>query len=134
MRRTHTMKVMLLLVTASIASCTDGRAQKPELLPKPRIGVHTPSAGLSSGTEGLRKFGVRPEASISGNVIFKPDPPRFSMNDQGAAAEAAEIDPGILIVPDPSIDARILWLKPPAPLDPEMIVPQERGDPQGNEP
>lgn len=64
--------------------------------------------------------GTRPQLRVRVDT-FPPDSAQNAAVD--SALEAAEVDPGILIFPDTSVEAQIQTITPPRRVDPEMILP-----------
>ena len=59
-----------------------------------------------------------------------PDSAQPEARSYQAALEAAKVDPGILLFPDTTVEAKIRIITPPSQVDPGMIRPEQ--DPQGD--
>ena len=63
------------------------------------------------------RFGARLDSLLR-------DSARPKIGSYQAALRAAEVDPGIVLFPDTTVDAKIRTITPPRAVDPEMIVPK----------
>jgi len=115
----------------------ESAAQPTDGPPAPRINFVTPVPGdpvpadpIPGATvdfaEGDLSRGV-PDSLRPEHRFPRPDSARFLASAHRSALEAAEVDPGIVIFPDVSMDPQIIQIEPPENVDPHMMIPRQPG-------
>ena len=105
---------LLLLFCATLLSPTGdlfAQNKPPSLRAEIGVGIPKPLASRSSSTSLLSQKPIYSDSTLV-------SPPTASPGKQ-----AADIDPGIWLKPDSTIDAKIMLLIPRADVDPKMILP-----------
>ena len=90
--------------------------------PRPDVEARFAQTKVPAPLGGLHRSEARSDSLL-------PDSVRLNAAAYRAALEAAKMDPGIIVFPDTTADAKIRVVVPPGWVDPEMIFP--RWDPQG---
>jgi hypothetical protein len=131
-----TTAFILLLVLSALGG-PESFAQPPDGPPAPRIDSVTPVPGdpvpadLIPGVTVYRAEWKSPrglpDSLCSEHRFPRPDSARFLSDAYRSAQEAAEVDPGIVIFPDVSMDLQITQIEPPENVDPHMMIPRQPG-------
>ncbi len=111
--------ITMVLIAVWVLSLESGFAQNSKAPGEGGIGILIPSEKTVVTPDNLLSFKLPQGALLSGRRL---DSKLLSDSDYEAALEAAEAEPGILIFPDSTVDAKILWIKPGGKVDPKMIV------------
>lgn len=108
---------LLLLLATCFFIAEPSWAQQPEIPLASQAGTSPPFLEQLAAPEGPGSVTDSLCAGLPGDC-----PPSGAY---ASAMEAAAVDPGILVFPDTSVNAKILQIKPPENVDPKMIVPRD---------
>jgi hypothetical protein len=111
---------LVILSVLLVSTSRDGMAQTDQVPLEARIGL----TGQSIEIVDVPVITLSPP---KGQLIpFARTSDTFALRrDRAPAEKAAEIDPGIVIKPDPSIQPMIVRIIPPVDVDPDMIIPKQ---------